>query len=215
MKRISLLAGAILLTAASAAHAQNTSVVKVAKVTFNETKPEKAFLKPITVRVNASTTHGVSGVQVRLFPGRTLQDVKKMKLAVTTTGCFILKSRVDSYAPSTRTPDVSITNVDSDDFRCGANGIPQPTPFVVVVESIDVGDSSLFRIHPSQMDAYFAHAGEFILQPPPDLRCGTPVKHSSAAAKRPPAATAAPEALPAKAMVDIEVAKQHCVETVQ
>lgn len=212
MKCQSLISCAVVLAVGTAALAQNTNVVRVTKVTFNETNPQKAFLKPIPIRVNADTTRGAGAVQVRLFPGRTLKNVKKLKMGVTTTGCFILRSRVDSYAPTIFRPDVLIENIDSGDFWCSAEGRPLPTPFVIVVEGAEVGDSPLLRIHPSQMDAYFAHAGEFILKPPPDLRCPKPVKNPQPPPKKPPTAA---ETAEIRALAESDVVKQHCIEKVQ
>jgi hypothetical protein len=203
--------GFIAVICCAAAGAQDSETVRIVPLRFIERKPTVRFFRPINVRVNADSVRQAGNVQVRLFPGKTLQTVKRHWIGDTGTGCVILKSRVNPYDPTFVDPDVSLMAVDLTDLTCGTDGFYKQTSFVLVVESADTDSSPAFRIDRSQLDRYFEHAYEFTVEPTPRTSCRVvaPPRPADVAA-----ATKAMKTPELQHIANLETRRQPCIKRV-
>ncbi len=195
-----------------AANALAQNVVTAPRVRYATQNAGYNFLLPIKVRVRANDVRSLENVQVRIFPNRTLVSVQTTPLGMTSAGCYILKSRVEPYAPSFLEPDILLREIYDVDFRC-SQGVLAPTPYVLVIESAGFESDRFLRINPSQIPRYFRNAYAFTVTPPRRQPCGNPSQPRPMVPVRP--ATNSASSREERQVVDMDARVESCITAVR
>lgn len=196
----------ILLAATAAAQ----TTITAPRVRYGSPNAAFNYFPPIKVRVRASDVRGLSNVQVRVFANRTLDRVKTVPEGTTTSGCYIIKSRVDPYEPSFLEPDILLREIYDVDLRC-RSGELAPTPFVLVIESAELENARFLRIEPKQIPKYFRYAYTFTVTPARGQSCGNPAKPLPVTAGGAPKPSASEKSL----VVDADAPVESCITEVK